>query len=407
MLLTLLSQSYFAVYLSLLGLWSPSVQHRALADRVLQKYPLIDQHVDLPVIYRILHRNDVGSVDYNGPLEGHVDLDRLKRGGSGGFFSIAYVPCYDSEVDSSNSTIVFNAPNNMVRDTIEQVDVTKQLVLQYPDSIALATSPAQVRKNFKSGKISHLIGIEGAHSLGNSLAALRMYFDLGVRYMTLTHTCHNPFADTSGSTEGVLKAPLHGGLSKFGERLVLEMNRIGMMVDLSHTADSTARQALSISKAPAFFSHSGARSIFNHTRNVPDDILESISERSGRDSFVGVPFLPDFVGKPATLELIADHVEHVSKIAGRSRVGIGSDFDGFPGPGIPGMEDVSHYRSLLTVLAKRGWSERQLAGLTGGNFLRIFEKVEATAKALSREGAIADTLPWSGRPDLKGGGWLG
>lgn len=243
----------------------------------------------------------------------------------------------------------------MVRDTLEQIDVTKQLAAQYPKDVALATSPQQVRDNHKAKKISHLIGIEGAHSLGNSLAVLRMYFDLGVRYVTLTHTCHNPFADTSGSTAGQEAKPLHGGLSKLGERLVLEMNRIGMMVDLSHTSDNTARQAIAISKAPVFFSHSGARSVFNHTRNIPDDILKLISEKENKiDSFVGIPFLPDFVNdNNPTLGDIADHVEHIAKIAGKSRVGIGSDFDGFRPPAIPGMEDVSHYHNLVSISRQR------------------------------------------------------
>lgn len=379
-------------------------QPARLAERVLRKHPLIDLHVDLPVLFRFGYVNDVSHVDYNGPLFGHVDLTRLQKGHSGGMFSVAYAGCSESPeggMPEKEAEKLFLTANNAVRDTLEQIDVTHQLVAQYGEQIAFAKTADEVRKNHDDGKISHLIGVEGGHLLGNSLAVLRTYHALGVRYLTLTHVCHNAFADTAGSTGNKVAKPLHGGLSALGRKLVREMNRIGMIVDVSHTSDDTARQAIELSTAPVIFSHSGARAVFNHTRNVPDDVLEMISERSGRDSVVGVPVLPAFIGQEPTLHQVADHVEHIARIAGKSRVAIGTDFDGFLEPPIKQIEDVSMYTHLLAELAARRWTEAELAGLVSGNFLRVFDAVQGRADRYAAKGEKADTVEWKARPDLK------
>ncbi|PWN32741.1 uncharacterized protein FA14DRAFT_125739 [Meira miltonrushii] len=378
-----------------------------IAKNVLRHQPLIDLHVDLPVVLRYRYHNDLFKTDYDGPLSGHVDLERLQKGGSGGFFSIAFAPCpKDSpkgDEDEEERNRLFLQPSNSVRDTLEQIDITHQLVAQYSDQIASATSPKDILHNFKNGKINHLIGVEGAHLLGNSLGTLRTFYDLGARYLTLTHTCHNAFADTSGSSENEAAKPLHGGLSAYGKRLIREMNRLGMIVDVSHTSDDTTKQAIVHSEAPVVFTHSGARTINNHTRNVPDEILELVSEKSGRDAVIGIPALPSFVAiepERQTVQTVADHVEHIAKVAGKSRVAIGSDFDGFLQEPISGLEDVSKYSNLLSELASRGWTQAELKGLVSGNFLRVFGKIESIGKAHSRKGTKADTKPWNARTDL-------
>lgn len=279
----------FTSLLSLVAVPANDDKARDVADRALQRYPLIDLHVDIPIQLRFRYRGDVSHTNYSGPLGGQVDLGRLQKGKSGGLFSIAYVQCPESPKGGSGqdrANALFLSANNAVRDTLEQIDVTHQLVAQYAEQVGLATRASDVGSLHRQRKIAHLIGIEGAHSLGNSLAVLRTYYNLGVRYLTLTHVCHNAFADTAGSTEGRSAQPLHDGLSKLGERLIDEMNRIGMIVDVSHTSDQTARQAILRSRAPVIFSHSGARAVHEHPRNVPDDVLRLIAEDSGRDGVV-------------------------------------------------------------------------------------------------------------------------
>lgn len=382
-------------------------QAHQIAKNVLRQQPLIDLHVDLPVVLRFIYHNDLSKINYNTPLSGHVDLKRLQKGHSGGFFSIAFAPCpSDSpkgDEDEEEQNRLFLQPSNSVRDTLEQIEVAHQLVAQYPDQIALATSPKEILNNFKNGKINHLIGVEGGHLLGNSLGTLRTYYALGARYLTLTHTCHNAFADTSGSTDNEPAKPLHGGLSAYGKRLIREMNRLGMIIDVSHTSDDTTKQAILHSEAPVVLTHSGARTINNHTRNVPDEILELISEKSNRDAVIGIPALPSFVSlepERQTVQTVADHVEHIAKVAGKSRVAIGSDFDGFDQEPIRGLEDVSKYSNLLAELASRGWTQAELRGLVSGNFLRVFSKIEKIGKEHSRKGTKADTKPWNARTDL-------
>jgi len=223
------------------------------------------------------------------------------------------------------------------------------------------------------------------HQLGNSLGALRSFARLGVKYVTLTHICHNAFADSCGYGEYL--PPRHHGLSPLGRNLIGELNRLGILVDLSHTADETARQALRLTKAPVIWSHSSSRAVWNHQRNVPDDILQMLGESKGKvDGVVMVNFAPQFVGADgnATVEGVADHVEHIADVAGKRHVGLGSDFDGI-GTVPRGLEDVSKYPQLIAELRKRKWNRRDLVGLTGGNLLRVLENAEAVARRMHFE----------------------
>jgi membrane dipeptidase len=237
-----------------------------------------------------------------------------------------------------------------------------------------------------------------AHQLGNSLATLRQYHALGVRYVTLTHSCNNAFADSAGILSPV--EPVHGGLSPLGYKLVEEMNRLGMLIDLSHVSDDTAHQALNHSRAPVMWSHSSARGLVPIARNIPDSLLHRLGKGEGkRDGVVMINFAPYFVTSDgnATIYDVADHIDYVAKVAGKKYVGIGSDFDGI-GQAPAGLEDVSKYPDLFAELYKRGWNEFELAGLAGGNFIRVFEGVEKVARELRDKPAAMDL--YSKRKDL-------
>ncbi|CAE6526863.1 unnamed protein product [Rhizoctonia solani] len=337
---------------------------------------------DLPIMVREEYRNNITRFDMNKRMKYHVDIPRLRQGKVGGFFWSVFVDCAESGPD-------FLIPTNRVRDTLEQIDVSTLLIEKYSDTFALAASVKEVEQTMHIGKIASLIGVEGAHQLGNSLAVLRQYYKLGARYMTLTHSCNNAFADSAGIFEPV--PSVHGGLSPLGEELVREMNRIGMIVDLSHTSDNTAIQALKLSRAPVMWSHSSVRTLRGISRNVPDHILKLIGTGKGqKDGVVMVNLYPRFLvenGVNATLNAAADHIEHVGKVAGRAHVGIGSDFDGIEV--VPeGLEDVSKYPALFAELLRRGWSRAELEGLASKNFLRVFRGVEEVSKEMKEE-----TLP--------------
>ncbi|KAJ4483684.1 membrane dipeptidase-domain-containing protein [Lentinula aciculospora] len=353
---------------------------------ILEKAPIIDGHIDLPILIRYGgYANNVSGVDLNSKMPAHVDIPRLRKGRVGGFFWSVYVGCAGSEVEGE----YFLQASWRVRDTLEQIDVAKLLIEKYPDTFHFARNAGDVRSAIANGKIAGLLGVEGAHQLGNSISVLRQYQALGVSYVTLTHTCHNAFADSCGMTPG--KEPLHNGLSALGFSLIDEMNRLGVLVDLSHTSDATAIQALNYSKAPVIWSHSSARAVHNVPRNVPDDVLRLIGAGVGQtDAVVMVNFASYFVAPEglATVETVANHVEHIASIAGKEHVGIGSDFDGIEA--VPaGLEDVSKYPALIAELYSRGWKKYELAGLTGGNLLRIFEGAEK----ISREMKVAGVQP--------------
>jgi membrane dipeptidase len=384
---------------------SSSDQYLERAKRVLRQTPLIDGHNDLP--WRIredsIARGNVDAYDLRKRTPGHTDLDRLKRGMVGAQFWSVYTP---GEYPDSG----------YARVQLEQIDIARRVIAKYPDRLALALSADDIRRDFKQGKIGSLLGLEGGHAIENSLGALRAYYDLGVRYMTLTHNVTLAWADAA------LDSAKHGGLTPFGDSVVREMNRLGMLVDLSHVSPGTMSDALNVTRAPVIFSHSGARALVDVARNVPDSILRRVPTNGG---IVMVPFVTSFVSpavqlyeqstRPlitdlrakygndtaaitreinqwrashpeprATLSQVADQIDYVRKVAGVDHVGIGSDFDGITEV-VQGLEDVSTFPALFAELARRGWSDADLRKLAGENLLRVFSQAEAVAKRLQRE----------------------
>jgi membrane dipeptidase len=377
----------------------------ATVRQILREVPLIDGHNDLPWQYR-KRSNDFSAIDLtrdtsklDPPLV--TDIPRLRAGGVGAQFWSVYVP-------------VHPAGPTPVQAVLEQIDVVHQMIARYPETFALALTADDVERIHREGKIASLIGMEGGHSIDNSLAVLRMTYALGARYMTLTHVKNTDWADAAGD-----KPKCHG-LTPFGEQVVREMNRLGMLVDLSHVTDETMRAALVVSQAPVIFSHSSAWALCNSPRNVPDDVLRLTASNGG---VVMVCFLPGYLtergrvamaasdrekahlrkfysdGSPrfkkamaawrrkhpslheASLSDVADHIDHVRKVAGIDHVGIGSDFEGFTGPP-EGLEDVSCYPALLAELMRRGYTAEDIKKVAGLNLLRVMRETERVSARL-------------------------
>ncbi len=359
------------------------------AVRVLRSTPLIDGHNDLPWAIREheMRPRDVEAYDLRNRTAGHTDLDRLRQGMVGGQFWSVYVP---GEIRDSG----------YARVQLEQIDIARRVIAKYPDRLALALTADDVRREFRRGRIGSVLGMEGGHVIENSLGALRAYYALGARYMTLTHNVTLDWADAA------MDSARHGGLSGFGEEVVREMNRLGMLVDLSHASPGTMSDALNVSEAPVIFSHSSARALANVPRNVPDSVLRRLPVNGG---VVMVTFVPGFISQAvvdhaaarrrfgndtttaefrrwratssrprATLSQVADHIEHIRSVAGINHVGIGGDFDGISEV-VLGLEDVSKYPDLFAELARRGWSDADLRKLAGENVLRVMADAEAVA----------------------------
>jgi len=384
---------------------------------VLRDHPVIDGHNDLMWEARTQVGYDFDRLDVGaGGTPTQTDLPRLAQGGVGGQFWSVYVPTSFSGADA-------------VTATLEQVDGVHRMVERYADRLALATTAEEVEAAWRGDRIASLLGAEGGHSIDCSLGTLRMLHALGVRYLTLTHNDNTPWADSATDDPGV------GGLSRFGVEVVREMNRLGMMVDLSHVAATTMRAALDATEAPVVFSHSSARAVCDHPRNVPDDVLERLP---GNGGVCMVTFVPAFVNPAcaawslgfveqcrsrglgtsapeaeelgreylrqhpeptATLDDVVAHCEHVREVAGIDHVGLGGDYDGTPT--LPtGLEDVTGYPRLLAALAGRGWSDEDLAKLTSRNVLRVMRDVEAAAAQVSaeREPSLATIGELDGRP---------
>ncbi len=371
-------------------------------EKLLRDVPLIDGHNDLPWQYRKLG-NVMNAIDPTRDTRGLklvTDFPRLKKGGVGGQFWSVYIP----------PTMMGSVA---VRAVLEQIDVVHQLVARYPNELELARTADDIERIHHQGKIASLIGMEGGHSIDNSLAMLRMTHALGARYMTLTHSKSLDWADAAGDI------PKVHGLSEFGEKVVREMNRLGMLVDVSHVSDETMAAAIKISKAPVFCSHSNARALCDVPRNVPDDLLKAIGKSGG---VVMVNFVPGFVSEkgrlyaaarqveedrleklpgtdeakvdagieawrathPApkiTLSDVADHIDHIRKIAGVDSVGLGADYEGFGHPPL-GLEDVSCYPALLAELSRRGYTDDEIKKIAGLNILRVMRASENVAKDL-------------------------
>lgn len=337
-------------------------------SRLLADSPVVDGHNDLPWALRLAGFDsdllDDGAIDLRGPLpQFHTDLDRLAAGGVGAQWWSVYVP----------STL---PDDTALRTTIEQVQLVHRMVARYPERLAIAYGADDVEKAMADGRIASLIGAEGGHSIGGSLAGLWALHALGVRYLTLTHNDNTSWADSATDE------PRAGGLTEFGHDVVRQMNQLGVVVDLSHVSVATMSAALDVTARPVMFSHSCARALVDHPRNVPDDMLGRLATNGG---VCMVAFVPQFVDaefrawddagrtgdKPTvTVRDVADHVEHVRALAGIDHVGIGGDFDGCPD--LPEeLGDVSTYPRLLAELADRGWSDGELMALTGRNALRV------------------------------------
>ncbi|TFG66011.1 MAG: membrane dipeptidase [Gemmatimonadales bacterium] len=375
------------------------VSDAAQARDILARHPVFDGHNDLAwEIRRADPPLDVDAYDLNELTPGHTDLARLREGMVGEQFWSVYIP---GEA----------ADSGFARMQLEQIDVARRFIGKYPE-LDLAGTADEVEAAIASGRIASLIGMEGGHAIENSISALRIYYDLGARYMTLTHNVTLDWADAASDEA------LHGGLTQFGEEVVHEMNRLGMLVDLSHVSPATMSDALNVSSAPVIFSHSSARALTDHVRNVPDSILVRLPENGG---LVMVTFVPSFVSEPlrqwsvrrdsirhaaeelgysgdsevsefeteyprpqATIADVADHIEHVRNIAGIEHVGLGADFDGISSTPV-GLEDVSTYPMLITELLHRGWTETEIGMLTNGNMLRALREAEAVAARLQLE----------------------
>ena len=368
--------------------------------QLLRRHPVVDGHNDLLWEARKQVGYDFDRLDVGSRTPStHTDLPRLAEGGVGGQFWSVFVPTHLEG-------------HAAVTATLEQVDGAHRLVERYADRLSFATTADEVEAAWRDGRIASLLGAEGGHSIGCSLGALRMLHQLGVRYLTLTHNDNTPWADSATDE------PVAGGLTRFGVEVVREMNRLGMMVDLSHVAATTMRAALDATTAPVVFSHSSARAVCDHPRNVPDDVLERLP---GNGGVCMVTFVPAFVNPAcaewalalrdhareqgvspaeegwsafredwqrdhpepvATLDDVVAHCEHVREVAGIDHVGLGGDYDGTET--LPeGLEDVTGYPRLLAALADRGWSEDDLARLTSRNVLRVMRGVEDTARGLS------------------------
>ncbi len=373
------------------------------ARRLLSRHPVLDGHNDLPWTIRGKTGaiGDLEAYDLGQPTSGDTDLERLRAGGVGGQFWSVYVPA--------------DLGGGAARRQLEQIDLARRLIDRYPEDLALATTAADVERIMKEGRIASLLGAEGGHVIEDSLGALRAYHALGVRYMTLTHSATLNWADSSSGDRR------HGGLTLFGEEVVREMNRLGMLVDLSHVSPETMEDALRVSEAPIIFSHSSARAVCDHPRNVPDAILRLLPDNGG---VVMITFVASFISPEwaavydpmrreykrriarvedsaerkrvleelkralppirVTLGEVADHVEHVRRVAGVDHVGLGGDFDGndsWP----EGLDDVSTYPKLFAELIRRGWSDADLAGLANGNILRAMRQAEEVAARLQLE----------------------
>lgn len=419
----ILASSALALSMPAFAQSSEELSPEATAYAALEAAPVWDGHNDVPIQLRGRRGNMLAEFDFadthaephsdgDGVGAMHTDLPRLRAGQVGAQFWSVYVSARLTEPEA-------------VQATIEQIDVTKRLIAAYPDDLAFALTADEAEAAMRRGKIASLLGMEGGHSIGSSLAVLRQMYAMGARYMTITHSLNTPWADSATD------APAHDGLTEFGVLVVKEMARIGMLVDLSHVSEATMLDALDVVGAPVIFSHSGARGVNGHARNVPDNVLARMPENGGIVMVVGLPaFLSEelrqwnasraaeqarlaslYQGQPAavaemlavwdaafplpvaTVADMADHIDHVRAVAGIDHIGIGGDYDGMDS-GPAGMEDVSGYPALFTELARRGYSQADLEKIASRNMLRVMR--EAEAYAASQQGVPPYETPVPG-----------
>ncbi len=412
---------------------SPQSADDARIDRVLAATALIDGHNDLPWEIRERFGGDLRKIDLSadtaalpapaGEAPLMTDIPRLRRGRVGAQFWSVFVP------------VEMKGPQ-AVQATLEQIDLVKAMCARYPRDLAMAYSAADIQRLHRAGLIASLVGVEGGHQIDGSLRVLRAYYDAGARYMTLTHSANTAWADSATDM------PLHHGLTPFGKEVVREMNRLGMLVDLAHVSEETMRAALAVTAAPVIFSHSSARALVDHPRDVSDEVLRLVAKNGG---VVMVNFATDYVSDarrrwdadrtaeqarnnsppfgglyigqperaaaalqawdaahpkpPVTLADVADHIQHIREVAGADHVGLGSDFDGIPETPT-GLEGVDRFPALLQELARRGWSDAELAKVAGANLLRVLAQAESVSARLRTERPPAEAT----LAELDGGG---
>ena len=415
------------------GGWAAEDSFAARVDHVLASTPLIDGHNDLPEQLQNRTQGSFGRIDLaadqtrlattNGVPPLMTDIPRLRAGRVGGQFWSVWVP-------------VTLQGSDAVQATLEQIDLVKRMAARYPADFQLATTAAEVREIHRAHKIASLIGVEGGHQINNSLATLRQYYELGARYLTLTHSRNTSWADSATDT------PVHHGLTDFGKEVVRELNRLGMLVDLSHVSPETMAAALAVSEAPVIFSHSSARALVDHPRNVPDDLLRLVAQKGGvvmvnfapgyvsaaqnqwdadraaeQARYNAPPFAGLYIGQPerakaallawekhnpepvVTLAQVADHVDHIRRVAGVEHVGLGSDFDGINSTP-RGLTGVECYPALLAELLRRGWTDEDLAKVAGANVLRVLAAAEQVSARL-RTTRPASESRWKDAPPVK------
>ncbi|KAK4688205.1 membrane dipeptidase, partial [Tremellales sp. Uapishka_1] len=369
--------SHDAAYATAVKLLEKCVAERYEADH--SRYQLIDTHVDTPQVMRVLSRHPHDQIEsLSKGYPGHFDLPRARKGGLGGVFFTVWTPCTE-QLGIDLGPDFLNSDN----------------------TLSLALTAADATAAFEEGKIATFLGMEGSHMLGNSLATMRMYAKLGVKYLTLTHVCHSAFASSAGGgagTDGSALGPVHpnNGLTPFGAVLIRELNRLGEVM----------HDVLDVTTAPVLFSHSGARGIYNHNRNVPDSVLDRIGSGPGQNPGVIHSVLFDVFIDPAnaTIARVVDHVEYIADRCGKAHVGLGSDFDGMPST-VEGVEDVSSWPSIIAEFVRRGWTENEIAGLLSGNLLRVMRETENIAH-LSKATLPAQEV-YDKRSDLPGLNWGG
>jgi membrane dipeptidase len=375
----------------------PVLEH---AKRLLREVPIIDGHNDYPMAVREKAAGDIEKLDLRQKQPTIMtDFPRLTAGGVGGQFWSVYVPVELKGADAVSATL-------------DQIDIVYRMVARYPDRLAIALTSDDVEHVEKQGKIASLIGVEGGHSINGSIGVLRMFYRLGARYMTLTHSSNTAWADSATDT------PQHNGLTPFGEEVVREMNRLGMLVDLSHVSPATMEAALRIAQAPVIFSHSSSRALVDNPRDVPDSVLAQLPKNGG---VIMVTFVPSFVSQElttynaresaedkrvkdemkdaaaakqamdvwhkanpaprATLVQVADHIDHIKAVAGIDHIGLGSDFDGITAV-VVGLEDVSTYPLLIRELLRRGYSDDDIKKIAGRNILRAMRQAEDASRRI-------------------------
>jgi membrane dipeptidase len=426
------AESMRGVFMRVLGLmlcaplaaWGAVDEHHRV-EQVLERTPLVDGHNDLPWEIRERFKSDLSAIDLkadtahlplsDGQAALMTDIPRLRAGFVGGQFWSVWIPTGMKGFEA-------------VQTTLEQIDLVKRMVALYPADLEMAYTAADVRRIRKSHKVASLIGIEGGHQINNSLAVLRQMYDAGARYMTLTHTANTAWADSATDK------PVHHGLAPFGIEVVREMNRLGMLVDLSHVSPETMRAALAVTEAPVIFSHSSARALDDHPRNVPDDILRLVAANGGvvmvnfapgyvsdarnrwdadqaaeETRYNSPPYVGLYIGQPerakaalmvwqqthprpvTTLAQVADHIDHIRRVAGVDHVGLGSDFDGIEDAPV-GLEGVDRYPMLLEELMRRGWTDADVAKVAGENVLRVMAAAEKVGTKLRAERSASKAM---------------